>query len=221
LTDPKICWLSETAVVLDVPGAARLEVQRRIWWLAARCRSLAGVREVVPGMNNLTVDLDPQAPELDQLPERLRAEWLQSTGARHRPHLVEIPVRYGGEGGPDLGAVARHTGLTAAEVVRRHAGAVYTVFFLGFQPGFAYLGGLDPRLATPRRAEPRLAVPAGSVGIGGEQTGVYPSSSPGGWQLIGRTSLPLFDAASEAPTLLLPGDTVRFVAIGEGPSSGS
>jgi len=217
VTDVKIYWHHETAAVLDVPGPARLEIQRRIWWLAARCRAFPGVREVVPGMNNLTVDLDPEAPDLERLPERLGTEWQQSTDARYEPRQIEISVRYGGADGPDLDEVARHTRLAPAEVLRLHAAAVYTVFFLGFLPGFAYLGGMDPRLATPRRAEPRLSVPAGSVGIGGQQTGVYPSNSPGGWQLIGRTSLSMFDANSSAPTLLLPGDAVRFVAEGEAP----
>jgi KipI family sensor histidine kinase inhibitor len=126
--------------------------------------------------------------------------------------LVEIPVAYGGEHGPDLADVAAHTGLTPAEVVRRHSAGEYIVYLLGFLPGFAFMGGLPPELATPRRAEPRTAVPARSVGIGGEQTGIYPLVSPGGWQLIGRTSLELFDPTAESPTLLRPGDRVRFVA---------
>ena len=109
--------------------------------------------------------------------------------------------------------MAQHAGLAPAEVVELHSGGEYTVYFLGFLPGFAYLGGLDPRLAAPRRAEPRLAVPPGSVGIGGEQTGIYPLASPGGWQLIGRTSLRLFDPLRAAPSLLLPGDTVKFVKL--------
>jgi KipI family sensor histidine kinase inhibitor len=110
--------------------------------------------------------------------------------------------------------VARQSGLAREEVVRLHQSGEYTVFFLGFQPGFAYLGGMDRRLATARRKEPRLAVPAGSLAIGGEQTGIYPSASPGGWQLIGRTSVALFDPARDPPSLLLPGDSVRFVDIG-------
>jgi len=208
-------WVSETAGVLDVPGASTIECQRRIWWLADHFRRRAGVREVVPGMNNLTVELEHAAPDLENLLESLRTQWSKSGAVSLPSRGIEIPVRYGGADGCDLDDVARHTGLAAEEVIRLHHTGQYTVYFLGFLPGFAYLGGMDRRLATPRRKEPRLAVPAGSLGIGGEQTGVYPSTSPGGWQLIGRTSLRLFDPARDPASLLLPGDTVRFVSVGE------
>ena len=210
----KAYWLSETAGVLEVPGMITLEAQRRIWALAEHFRSLPQVREVVPGMNNLTVELQPTAPDIESLPDIMMARWNSSRPVELSSRRVEIPVEYGGAAGPDLDAVARHAGLSPAEVVRLHSAGEYTVYFLGFLPGFAYLGGMDRRLATPRRREPRLAVPAGSVGIGGEQTGVYPASSPGGWQLIGRTSMRLFDPAWSSPTLLSAGDTVRFVEVG-------
>jgi len=142
-------------------------------------------------------------------------QWNKSTPMELSSRRIDIPVEYGGAAGPDLDEVARHTGLSPSEVVQMHSAATYTVYSLGFLPGFAYLGGLHPRLATPRRREPRLAVPAGSVGIGGEQTGVYPSSSPGGWHLIGRTSLQLFDPMRKPPTLLAAGDTVCFANVGE------
>lgn len=129
---------------------------------------------------------------------------------------VEIPVRYGGEWGPDLEVVAANTGMSQGDVVRLHAAGDYLVHMIGFAPGFPYLGGLDPRLACPRRDEPRTAVPAGSVGIGGSQTGVYPLESPGGWQIIGRTPLALFDAGRDPPALLRPGDRVRFVPLKPG-----
>jgi len=127
----------------------------------------------------------------------------------HEP--VQIRVRYGGEDGPDLEDVAEQCGLRPVDVVERHAAARYRVLFLGFAPGFAYLGGLPPELATPRRPNPRERVPAGSVGIAGEQTGIYPLAMPGGWNLIGRTDATLFDPARSEPSLLEPGATVRFV----------
>lgn len=129
------------------------------------------------------------------------------------PREVTVPVCYGGDAGPDLAEVARLTGLGAEEVVARHAAGHYRVAMLGFAPGFPYLLGLDPVLAVPRRADPRTRVPAGSVAIGGAQTGIYPDALPGGWQLIGRTPLRLFDPAAAEPTALRPGDRVRFAPI--------
>lgn len=126
---------------------------------------------------------------------------------------VEIPVCYGGEYGPDLDALAEHARLSRDEVIGRHVAAGYTVAMLGFAPGFPYLLGLDPALHVPRRADPRTRVPAGSVAIGGAQTGIYPRELPGGWNLIGRTPLVLFDPDRDPPCLLAPGDRVRFCAI--------
>lgn len=204
--------LGERAVVLSSPPPATLACQRRIWWLADALRTHGGFIDIVPAMNNLTVVLDPARHEPAAVQDLLMTLWQQAGSATPPQRRLEIPVRYGGEHGPDLAVVAAHCGLSQQEVIARHSAARYTVFFLGFQPGFAYLGGLPPALATPRRAEPRLTVPAGSVGIGGRQTGIYPASSPGGWQLIGHTELPLFDPQREPPSLLLPGDRVRFVA---------
>ena len=127
--------------------------------------------------------------------------------------VVEIPVCYGGGHGPDLDEVADHHGLAPADVVDIHVRGEYRVYMIGFAPGFAYLGGLAARIATPRRAEPRSLVPAGSVGIGGSQTGIYPLASPGGWRLIGRTPLRMFDATRLPPALLGVGDRVRFRGI--------
>jgi 5-oxoprolinase (ATP-hydrolysing) subunit B len=207
---PRIFALGDEALVCEAPPPATLDVQRRVWAVAAAAREWDAVCEVVPGMNNLTITFDPLAADAASLAGALEAAWNDADATPHAGRDIEIPVIYGGEDGPDLDVVAQHTGLAAADVVARHAAGVYTVFFLGFQPGFAYLGGLDAALHTPRRREPRLAVPAGSVGIGGEQTGIYPARSPGGWQLIGRTALTLFDPARNPPTLLLPGDRVRF-----------
>jgi len=209
--------VNETAGALDIPGTPSLESQRRIWWLAEHMRSHAGIREVVPGINKLTVELDPDVADTDHLLQALRAGWNESDATGVPSRRIDIPVVYGGTAGCDLEEVAQHTGLSVEEVIQLHSSAAYTVYFLGFQPGFAYLGGMDPRLATPRRSQPRVAVPAGSVGIGGQQTGVYPRTSPGGWQLIGRTSLSLFDPARDPASLLLPGDAVQFVNLGGSP----
>lgn len=193
-----------------------LQTQQRIWGLAERLNHHAEVQEAIPGMNNLTVLLEhPQHVALDAI-EWLQKWWEDSESRVLEPRDIEIPVVYGGEFGPDLDIVAQHCHLTARQVVEAHAAAHYVVYFLGFQPGFAYLGGLDERLHTPRRAEPRLRVDIGSVGIGGAQTGIYPLATPGGWQLIGRTSLTLFNPDTMPPTLLRPGDNVRFVPQKEG-----
>lgn len=133
--------------------------------------------------------------------------------AATREHV--IPVCYGGPYGPDLGDVATHAGLDSDTVISRHVAADYRVGMIGFAPGFPYLLGLDQALMMPRRSDPRQRVPAGSVGIGGQQTGIYPRELPGGWQLIGRTPLRLFDPTAESPSLLVPGDRVRFEVIDE------
>jgi KipI family sensor histidine kinase inhibitor len=213
MTRPRIHPLGDAALVCEAAPPATLDCQRRIWALAERARLMPHVVEVVPGMNNLTIVFDPLEADYEALAAQLESGWDAAEAADMDSAEIEIPVRYGGADGPDLAALAEHTGLSVDEVVKRHTQAEYIVFFLGFQPGFAYLGGLDPALAMPRRAEPRLAVPAGSVGIGGVQTGIYPAASPGGWQLLGRTELKLFDPARNPPTLMQPGDRVRFTAL--------
>jgi KipI family sensor histidine kinase inhibitor len=214
MNPPRILQLGEAALVCEAPAPATLDCQRRVWAAAEAARNWPHVLEVVPGMNNLTIVFDPLEADTAVLANQLQAAWDTAGDTPRSGRQVDIPVSYGGEFGPDLDGVARHTGLSAEEVVQRHAAAEYVVFFLGFQPGFAYMGGLDTALHTPRRSSPRLEVPAGSVGIGGEQTGIYPAASPGGWQLIGRTELALFDPTQTPPTLLQPGDRVRFTVAG-------
>lgn len=211
------CYLlGETAVVLELEPPVTITTQKRIWRLTQRLAEIPEVVEAIPGMNNITVVLrNPQSVALDAI-ERLQRWWEESEALEPESRFIEIPVVYGKEAGPDLGEVARHAGLSEKQVVELHASVDYVVWFLGFQPGFPYLGGLPEQLHTPRRGEPRLQVPAGSVGIGGQQTGIYPLASPGGWQLIGLTPLALFDAKREEPVLLRPGDTVRFVPQKEG-----
>ncbi|ALB71412.1 5-oxoprolinase subunit PxpB [Cronobacter muytjensii] len=211
------CYLlGESAVVLELEPPVTLASQQRIWGLVQRLEAVPAVVEVIPGMNNITVMLrEPGTMALDAI-ERLQRWWEESEAILPDARRIEIPVVYGGEGGPDLAEVARHAGLSEKQVVEKHSQVDYVVYFIGFQPGFPYLGGLAPELATPRRAEPRLSVPAGSVGIGGSQTGIYPLPTPGGWQIIGHTPLALFNPQKNPPGLLAPGDTVRFVPQQEG-----
>ncbi|MFO3903299.1 5-oxoprolinase subunit PxpB [Enterobacter hormaechei] len=211
------CYLlGETAVVLELEPPVTLATQKRIWRLTQRLGEIPEVVEAIPGMNNITVVLrNPHSLALDAI-ERLQRWWEESEALDPDSRYIEIPVVYGTAAGPDLGEVARHAGLTEKQVVELHSSIDYVVWFLGFQPGFPYLGGLPEQLATPRRDEPRLQVPAGSVGIGGAQTGIYPLATPGGWQLIGHTPLPLFDPHRDEPVLLRPGDTVRFIPQKEG-----
>ncbi|HDX8346010.1 TPA: 5-oxoprolinase subunit PxpB [Aeromonas dhakensis] len=212
--DRDACYLlGERTVVMQFSAPATLECQQRIWWVAQRL-GRHDYDDVVPGMNNLTVFFNPARDDGGLLLTRLKQLWSSAKAHSFKVREVVIPVFYGGEDGPDLDVVARHTAMTPTEVIEAHCKAVYTVFFLGFQPGFAYLGGLPTCLETPRLATPRLIVPAGSVGIGGVQTGIYPQASPGGWNLIGRSELDLFDPTRDSPSLLLPGDLVHFSPIG-------
>ena len=180
---------------------------------ALRAAALPGVTETVPAYASLLIRFDPFAVDYDDL--RAAVERIESgldAAETADGRIVELPVCYGGEYGPDLAFVAEHAGMTEDEVIRLHSGRDYRIYMLGFLPGFPYLGGLDSRLHTPRLDNPRTRIPAGSVGIGGAQTGVYPMESPGGWRLIGRTPVPLDDAAR------LPyraGDRIRFVPVTE------
>ncbi|MFZ6750373.1 5-oxoprolinase subunit PxpB [Undibacterium sp. Ren11W] len=205
--------LGESAAVIQTCAPVSLFCQRRLWSLAQQLRAIGSYREVVPGMNNLTLVFDPDLTSGAEQLALLADLWERSEAQDFSSRSVQIAVTYGGEFGPDLELVAEHTGLSPEQVIVEHTAADYMVYFLGFQPGFAYLGGLPPALATPRRAVPRLSVPAGSVGIGGMQTGIYPAASPGGWQLIGRSSMSLFNPELAQPSLLQPGDLVRFVAV--------
>ena len=179
---------------------------------AVQAARLPGVVETVPAFASLLVRYDPLATDYDTVARALAGLARRCHGHRRLGgRVVTIPVCYGGDYGPDLEFVARHAGLTEGQVIRRHTAPKYRIYMVGFLPGFPYLGGLDPALFTPRLENPRTVIPAGSVGIGGEQTGIYPMDSPGGWQLIGRTPLTLF--APDRPPLYKAGDRIRFVPI--------
>jgi len=181
---------------------------------AVQGAAMAGVRDVVPTYRSVAVYFDPLRTPMDALVDRLHREAARASTASVEPRVpVRIPVSYGGEFGPDLEAVAAFATLTEADVIRIHTGAVYRVFMVGFVPGFAYLGIVDSRIAMPRHATPRVRVPVGSVGIAGVQTGIYPTETPGGWQVIGRTPLKPFDPDRAEPFLMKPGDAVQFYTI--------
>lgn len=172
-----------------------------------------GVTDAVPALSSLLLTYDPLQTTPEELRVHLSRLALRADGETSQPALVEIPVLYGGEAGVDLGAVAAAAALSEQAAIELHCSQEYTVFFLGFTPGFAYMGPLPEPLQTPRLGTPRVTVPAGSVAIAEDQTGIYPVASPGGWRLIGRTPLRLFDPRKDPPTLLRPGDRVRFVAV--------
>ncbi|WP_317173399.1 5-oxoprolinase subunit PxpB [Hymenobacter armeniacus] len=224
--DVRLFPLGDAAVVLEFGHGISPAIHRAIQAVSRYLTEypFPGLRELVPAFTTLTVYYDP---------------WVLSENGRHQPYervaeilhqllpaaqaaageagtdLVEIPVCYGGEFGPDLAFVAAHTGLPPGEVIARHSAPDYLVHLIGFAPGFPYLGGLDERLAAPRKAEPRALVPAGAVGIAGAQTGIYSLPTPGGWQLIGRTPRRLFSPEWARPSLLQAGQRLRFVPIDE------
>ena len=177
-----------------------------------RQRRIRGIRDVVPTFRSVAVFFDPLATDLTTIVEALE-ERSDQRQPRDAGRVVEVPVVYGGDAGPDLASIANDAGLTPEAVVARHASRAYRVFMLGFLPGFPYMAPVHEAIAAPRRPAPRARVAAGSVGIAGRQTGIYPRESPGGWQIIGRTPLELFDAGKTPPALLAPGDTVRFIPV--------
>lgn len=213
----RILPCGDSALTLVLGDRVSEAVHRRVkaMELTLRRAALPGVLELVPTYTTVCVHYDPCRVLFCQLEAAIRGLAFAPEAAAEAGRLIEIPVCYGGEYGPDLKAVAAHAGLLPEEVVRRHTAPEYLVYMLGFLPGFAYLGGLDETIACPRLQTPRTRIPAGSVGIAGSQTGIYPLASPGGWQLIGRTPETLFSLTEQGESrfLLSPGDRVRFVAV--------
>jgi inhibitor of KinA len=214
VTDAVISPLGDSAITVKLgdgisEALSELVVQRSE---AIAAEAIAGVSDVVPSYGSLTVHYEPRTISFAAVRKRiLSMKWEADTAGESVREAVHhtIPVRYDGEDLPD---VARLTGIDVDEVVRIHSSGDYRVFVIGFVPGFAYLGPLDSRLVLPRRESPRKRVPAGSVAIAENQTGVYPSETPGGWHLIGRTDLKMFDVSRIRPSMLAVGDRVRFVA---------
>jgi KipI family sensor histidine kinase inhibitor len=204
-------------LLVELEAAIDPVINERAILLASRIRArqARGVRDVAPGYCTVGVHFDPLQTDLAALEHAIQVEYstIESIDVIADRGVIKIPVHYGGEGGPDLGAVAHFAGCSEQDVIARHSDRTYRVYMLGFVAGFAYMGRVDSSIAAPRHRVPRERVLAGSVGIAGGQTGVYPVDSPGGWQLIGRTDTVMFDAVRERPSLLAPGDLVRFVAV--------
>jgi len=205
-----ISLLGTSALLFEAPGDMDLAVQQRIWMLAREAQDWPEVREAVPGMNNLMLSFETAPHGREELQARLHAAWNAARPLPLQGRVIELPVVYGGEAGPHMADVVAHTGLGVDEIVERHSTPLYPVFALGSHPGYCYLGGMDPRIATPRRKVPVLSIPGGAVSIGGAQTGVSASTGPSGWNTIGSTTMRFFDPAQDPPVLLQPGDSIRF-----------
>jgi inhibitor of KinA len=216
--EPRFRLAGDRGLLVEFGGTIDPEINRKVRqvFVSLEKRPIDGVTEVIPTYRSLLVFYDP----FQIGPEKLREE----ISDRERkldtleiplPETVEIPVAYGGEFGPDLEFVARHNNLTPKEVIQIHTSGNYLIYMLGFTPGFPFLGGLSKKLFTPRLENPRQLVPAGSVGIANNQTGVYPINSPGGWQLIGRTPLKLYDPLRSPPILLKAGNYLKFKRISD------
>lgn len=221
----RVARVLETMLLVELTPRIDERVNRQVIALAERLRqrTLTGVRDIVPAYGTVGIHFDPLQTDAAALEVAVAREGREVEAADDgdvdvgsgvtASQPVEIPVRYGGDDGPDLGAVAAWAGCSTDEVVARHAAGVYRVYMLGFVPGFAYLGTVDSSIAMPRHRTPRERVPVGSVGIAGAQTGIYPLETPGGWQIIGRTDVRMFDATRTPATLLAAGDRVRFTPL--------
>ena len=216
MTDLRFVPAGDRAFVVELGDGISPELNRKVHSLCRAIEKLgmAGVLDLVPTYRSILINYDPLTLPPDELEERVRelTQDLDETPTA-ASRVVELPTSYGGDHGPDLGYVAGHNGLTEDEVIALHSSTDYPVYMMGFTPGFTYLGGMSEKIATPRLQTPRTAIPAGSVGIAERQTGVYPIESPGGWQLIGRTPVRLFDPSKRPPVIAEPGDYIRFVPV--------
>ena len=208
---PGFSVLGTTAALFEAPGTAMtLETQQRIWALARVAEAWPEVREAVPGMNNLMLAFEQPPRRLEALERRVMEAWEEAQPLKLDGRVIELPVTYGGDAGPHMADVVAHTGLSVDDIVELHSTPLYPVYALGSHPGYCYLGGMDPRIATPRRKVPVVSIPGGAVSIGGSQTGVSASAGPSGWNTIGSSPLAFFYPEREVPVLLQHGDSIRF-----------
>lgn len=213
-----ILTAGDSSLLVQFGDEIKPEINRKIAATVQLMREqhIEGVLDVIPAFCSLLVNYDPRVASYNEIKTRItNLLKIETTAGAERKRIFEIPVCYGGKYGPDMAFIAEHAGMTEAEVIRLHSSRDYLIYMLGFLPGFCYLGGLDERLHTPRLASPRLKIEAGSVGIGGSQTGIYPMDSPGGWQLMGMTPVKTYDPERKIPILVEAGDYIRFVPVDE------
>ena len=210
LDSPRTSLLGTTGMIFEAPGAFDLDHQSRIWAMADVAGAWGGVREAVPGMTNLTVLFTRPPADPGALQQRLIELWESGIAKAVTGRTLDLPIIYGGPGGPHLPEVSEITGLSVDEIVAIHSAPLYTVYAVGSHAGYCYLGGLDPRLFVPRKAVPLVSIPGGSLSIAGAQTGVSASAGPSGWHTIGQADIRFFDPAKDPPSLLRPGDSIRF-----------
>ncbi len=218
MDDVRILTVGDCAVSVEFGQEISLDINHKVMALklVLEREAILGIEEMIPTYCSLLIQYDPLELRYGQLRDKLEALVGQLDTVEMPPkQVVEIPVAYGGEFGPDLAEVASCHNMTEAEVIQLHSAPEYPIYMLGFVAGFPYLGGMDKSLATPRKASPRLKIAAGSVGIAGEQTGIYSVESPGGWQIIGRTPLKLYDVNRQEPVLLQAGQYIKFKPITE------
>jgi len=217
-SESRFLLMGDRGLLLEFGDEISPEVNEKVrrMALAIQAESIEGMIETVPTYRSLLVLYNPLILPADELKKRLiRLEEELKQTSFPDPKLTKIPVLYGGAYGPDLEGVARHLQISPEEVVRLHCSKPYFIYMIGFMPGFPYMGELPDTLITPRLKTPRLSVPAGSVAIAQKQTGIYPMESPGGWQIVGRTPIKLFDPEKDPPALLQMGDLVQFYPISE------
>ena len=214
----RILTAGDSSLLVEFGKEISPEINRKITATVQLMKEqhIEGVVDVIPAFCSLLVNYDPRVITYDEIKKRMQnLVKVDVRSSEEKKKIFEIPVCYGGEYGPEIENIAEHAGLSVEEVIKIHSSRDYLIYMLGFLPGFCYLGGLDERIHTPRLANPRIKINAGSVGIGGSQTGIYPLDSPGGWQLMGMTPVKTYDPERETPILVEAGDYIRFVPVDE------
>jgi KipI family sensor histidine kinase inhibitor len=210
---PRFLPAGDSSLVIELGDEINKECNEEVIALYGKMKNVKGVSEILPAYRSLLVYYDPFVTDFYELKEKTEEKFRAIRTQKIEGREFEIPVCYGGEFGPDLSFVAQYNELSEEDVIKIHCSRDYRIYMLGFLPGFPYLGGMDERIAAPRLEKPRTRIPAGSVGIAGKQTGIYPLESPGGWRIIGRTQFRLYNPLAEDPVPISAGDTIRFIRI--------